>query len=76
MFGRGINIIYYTNNIHNKNNLHDNDVNNISKWNLLHDILNTYKRIRILFIIIPLPCMYIWIYVELSQSIKLLNLIL
>ena len=28
------------------NNIHDNDVNNKDEFNLLHDILNTFKRTK------------------------------
>ena len=28
------------------NNIHDNDVNNIAEWNLLHDIINPSKHVK------------------------------
>ena len=40
MFGRELN------NVYDKNNIHDNDVNNISEWNLRHDISNTYICVK------------------------------
>ena len=38
--------------------IHDNKVNNIAKWNLLHGILNTNKRTKKY----PLLSYYIWMY--------------
>ena len=34
-------------NIYYMNNIHDNDVNNIAKCSLLHDILNPYEYVKI-----------------------------
>ena len=42
------------NNIHNMKNIHENDVNIISEFDLLHDILNPYECVKALTIIIPL----------------------
>ena len=33
-------------NIYDMNNIHDNDVNHIYEWNLLHDIFNPNKWIK------------------------------
>ena len=35
------------NNLHDMNNIRDNDVNNRSEWNLLYDILNPSKHVKI-----------------------------
>ena len=37
------------------NNIHNNALNNISEFNLLHYQLNTSNRIKVLIIIIPYP---------------------
>ena len=35
------------NNVHDVNNIHDNGINNISECNLLHDIFNPSKFVKI-----------------------------
>ena len=39
--------IYNMNSFNYMNNIHNNDVNNIYEFNLIHDILNPYKRTKI-----------------------------
>ena len=51
MFGRELK------NIYDMNNINDNYVNGISKYNLLHDILNCSKLIRTSILVITLPYM-------------------
>ena len=52
------------------NNIHDNDVNNISVCYLLHDVLNSHKRIKWIVHITSLSYMDVLIYVEVRQSIQ------
>ena len=46
-FQNKLKYIYDINILNGTNHIHDNKVNNIAKWNLLHDILNPYKHSKI-----------------------------
>ena len=50
-------VVYFINNTYDKNNIHDNDINNISKFNLLHNIFNTSKCIKTLILVIRISYM-------------------
>ena len=43
VFGSEYKYKYDVNSLNDMNHIHDNKVNNIAEWNLLHDILNTPK---------------------------------
>ena len=45
-------------------NIYNKNVNNINEFNLLHDILNNYKRTKISILVITLCYMDVQIYVE------------
>ena len=50
--------------------IHNNDVNNIFKYNLLHDILNSSKRDKILTRVILLSYMGVLIHVEVDSACR------
>ena len=52
------------------NLIHDNEVNLISDYNLLYDILNTSKYTKIKISIIPLFWMDVWIHVRVNQDLR------
>ena len=56
--------IYNMNIFNDINIVHDNEVNNIYEWNLLHGILNHSKCTKIQIAILPLFYMVVWIHVQ------------
>ena len=60
----------YLKNIYYLKNIHDNDVNNTSKNNSLHDLLNPSNCTKIIILVIILSCMGVWIHLELGEVIK------
>ena len=52
--------------------IHNNEINNISEPNVLHDILNPYKHVKTL-LIITISYIDVWIHAEVNQSIKIVS---
>ena len=55
-------------NIYFMNNIHDDNVNNIAGWKLIHDVLNPSEYNKILIIIILLSYIDVWMHIEVRKT--------